>query len=172
MIKIYKDLNEEDRKQKFVSKIFSLLNWDIHNPKEVSHEQKVEELRVDYSLKEKNKDKVFIEAKRVSEDLKKHQEQLLNYSFIKGIKLAILTNGIQWEFYLPLKEGNWRERKFHNINLKDDETENIVDNFNKLLSKENVFNGSAVKYGEELHENNLKRRLINENISNIININS
>jgi hypothetical protein len=32
--------------------------------------------------------------------------KLLNYSFQEGVKLAILTNGIAWWFYLPRHEGS------------------------------------------------------------------
>lgn len=50
--------------------------------------------RVDYALRVDNHNKAFIELKKIGTDLEQHQEQLLNYSFQEGLRLAILTNGI------------------------------------------------------------------------------
>ena len=101
-------------------RILSLLGWDIYNIDEVVPECSVGSQRVDYTLRHSNASEVFIEVKKVGEDLEKHQEQLLNYSFREGIKLSILTNGISWRFYLPLHEGSWEQRKFYTIEIYED----------------------------------------------------
>jgi len=53
-----------------------------------------------------SQNKAFIEVEQTGTDLEQHQEQLLNYSFQEGVKLASLTNGVAWRFYLPLHEGS------------------------------------------------------------------
>jgi hypothetical protein len=45
--------------------------------------------RVDFSLILNGKSKVFIEVKRVGEELDHHQEQLLNYAFKEGFELSM-----------------------------------------------------------------------------------
>jgi predicted type IV restriction endonuclease len=103
--------DEATLKQTTILRIFSLLGWDIFNQDEVKPEYTISGKKVDYALFIESNPKVFIEVKRPGENLSVHQEQLLNYSFMQGIRLAILTNGLTWWFYLPLQEANWEQRK-------------------------------------------------------------
>ncbi|MDR3222380.1 MAG: type I restriction enzyme HsdR N-terminal domain-containing protein [Methanobrevibacter sp.] len=164
----YYSFSEENTKQKFITPLINYLKWNIFDPKDVSMENQVGNLKVDYSLKHNNVNKVFIEAKRVSEKLEKHQEQLLNYSFRAGVKIAILTNGLKWWFYLPLSEEPWEKRRFLIINIKEDKTEDIVKNFITFLGKNNVINGFAIKNAEKHYETNKIQNLIDDNISEVI----
>jgi len=127
--------DEASTKQVVILRILDALEWDIFNIDEVCPEYSVGGKRVDYALRYDKKNKVFIEVKKVSEDLEKHQEQLLNYSFHEGVNLAILTNGISWWFYMPLKAGSWEQRKFYSIDIYDQKTDVIVTKFEEFLSK-------------------------------------
>lgn len=98
--------DEAATKAAVVVKLLSLLGWDIFDVDEVTPEYSVAARRVDYSLRIGNVNKVFVEVKRTGEELENHQEQLLSYSFQQGVRLAILTNGVAWWFYLPLCEGS------------------------------------------------------------------
>ena len=107
--------DEASTKQAVILRILSLIGWDTFNIDEVVPEYSIGGKKVDFSLRHSNANKTFIEVKKIGEDLEKHQEQLLNYSFQEGVKLSILTNGITWWFYLPLHEGSWEQRKFYTI---------------------------------------------------------
>jgi len=130
--------DEAATKQAVILRILSSLGWDPFNIDEVHPEYSVGGKNVDYALRHDNYNKVFIEVKKVGEDLDRHQEQLLNYSFQEGVKLAILTNGITWWFYLPLHEGSWEQRRFYTIEIYDQDANEIVQKFIDFLSKENV----------------------------------
>ena len=104
---------ESATKQARILPLLALLGWDTTNIDEVYPEYMVENRRVDYSLRIKKENRVFIEVKKLGDDLENHQEQLLDYSFRQGIEIAILTNGITWWWYLPTKKGDWRARKFY-----------------------------------------------------------
>lgn len=93
------------------------MGWDIWNTEEVSPEYAIEKNRVDYALRLYGRPEFFLEVKKPREDLESHEEQLLNYSFQQGVKLAGVTNGVTWLFYLPLKEGSWSERRFYAIDI-------------------------------------------------------
>lgn len=106
--------DEAATKQAVILRILSLIGWNIFNIGEVIPEYLIAgKKKVDFSLCHSNTNKTFIEVKKIGEDLEKHQEQLLNYSFQAGVKLSVLTNGITWWFYLPLQEGSWEQRKFY-----------------------------------------------------------
>ncbi len=156
--------DEAATKQIVLLRILSLLGWDIYNIDEVVPEYAVGPQRVDYSLRDSNTNKVFIEAKKVGEDLDKHQEQLLGYSFKEGVKLAILTNGISWRFYLPLNEGSWEQRKFYAIEIYNQDSKDIADRFIDYLEKQNVCSGRAIQIAEEVYKGRQKEYLIKETL--------
>lgn len=88
-------LDEQSTKQGIILKLLFILGWDFFNTEEVKPEYTVGNNRVDYSLRNGEDNKIFIEVKRTREELDTHQSQLLNYSFQEGVPLSILTNGRQ-----------------------------------------------------------------------------
>ena len=157
-------LNEEATKQSIILPILQLLGWQIFNADEVYPEFSIENTRVDYALRNGSINKVFIEVKRINEELEKHQEQLLTYSFRQGVSLSILTNGILWWFYLPLQEGSWEQRKFYTIDMYSQEYMKIAEIFDNFLAKEKVFSGEAIENAKKLYGNRQKKEIIKRNI--------
>ena len=145
-------LDEASIKAGVVQNFLSLLGWNPFDINEVRPEYTVESRRVDFSLRINGINKAFIEVKRPNENLEPHQEQLLGYSFREGVKLAILTNGATWWFYLPLSEGSWEERRFFTASFSEQEPALIAERFINLLSKDNVSSGNAIKYAEDLYD--------------------
>ncbi|MGA1847307.1 type I restriction endonuclease [Deferribacter abyssi] len=156
--------DEAATKQVVILRILKSLGWDPFNIDEIYPEYSVGVKRVDYALRHNGRNKVFIEVKKVNEDLEKHQEQLLNYSFQEGVKLAILTNGISWWFYLPLREGSWEQRKFYTIEIFDQNSEDIVNKFEDFLAKANVISDRAIENAENLYKSRQKHYLIEETL--------
>ncbi len=155
--------SEEATKQGAILPILAKLGWDRDNIQEVIPEYSVGRGRVDYCLKT-GEQSVFLEVKRANEELERHQEQLLNYAFRQGVKLAILTNGLLWWFYLPLSEGSWEQRKFFTVALQQQEPSSMVKHFKEFLSKEAISTGSAVKDAEKMREGKQKERIIQKSI--------
>jgi predicted type IV restriction endonuclease len=167
-LKLKKEIHSYDEqatKQGIILKILLILGWDVFDINEVYPEYVLKSQRVDYSLRINKKNKVFIEAKRISTELENHQEQLLKYSFRAGVSLAILTNGLSWWFYLPLmKEAWWEEKKFYTVDLLQQEPERIAAKFVELLSKDNITSGQAIKNAEATHEDQQKRNIIKKTL--------
>lgn len=144
--------DEAATKQAIILRLLSILEWDTFNIEEVKPEYSVGGKSVDYSLRLANVNKVFLEVKRIGEDLEKHQEQLLNYSFQEGVKLAALTNGVTWWFYLPLYEGSWEQRRFYTIDILQQEPDEVASKFIDFLSKNNIDTGKAIQNAEAIHK--------------------
>lgn len=68
---------EEATRQAAVLPILSSLGWDWQNLREVVPEFIVGQGRVDYCLKQGDRNVAFVEVKRTGEPLEAHQEQLL-----------------------------------------------------------------------------------------------
>ena len=156
--------DESATKQGIILRVLSFLGWNIFNIEEVYPEYSVGEKKVDYALRYSNSNKVFIEVKKIGEELDKHQEQLLNYAFQEGVKLAVLTNGITWWFYLPLHEGSWEQRKFYTIEIYDQELDEVLQKFMDFLSKENVITGKAVDNAENIYKSKQRELIIKETL--------
>ncbi|MEA3442131.1 MAG: restriction endonuclease subunit R [Chloroflexota bacterium] len=156
--------DEAATKQAIIVKLLSLLGWDIFNIDEVTPEYSVGGRRVDYSLRISNANKAFIEVKKTGEELENHQEQLLNYSFQEGVKLATLTNGVTWWFYLPLHEGSWEQRKFYTIDILQQESKDIVSKLVNFLSKDNIGSGKAIQNAEAIYKGQQKLNILKETL--------
>jgi len=158
------DLNsfsEDKTKQGIILPLLQCLGWNFFDTDEVFPEYSVAKGKVDYALRYDNKSKVLIEAKKVGEELDKHQEQLVGYSFHESAKMAILTNGITWLFYLPLMvDVHWDQRKFFTINLREQEEGKIAESFMDFLSRENVVSDIYVKNAEDILKSKQKRQEI------------
>lgn len=142
---------------KIVLRILHLLNWHQFGD-DIKLEYGVDDGKVDLALQIEGKNKIFIEVKKPKESLgnEKHQKQLLNYSFQEGVKAAVLTNGVSWAFYLPLKPVEWKKRWFDTIDLSNRGIESIVKGFESLLDKERVRSGEAEKTAELIWEQRKK----------------
>lgn len=148
--RVLSKLDEASVKQGIVLRLFQLAGWDVFDLSEVLPEYAVGTRRVDYALKTGTTNRVFVEVKRPSESLEDNQQQLLDYCFQQGVKLAVLTNGRTWWLYLPLHEGSWEQRRFLTIDLESQEPPTVESRFNTFLSRAAVSSGSAVDAAEEL----------------------
>lgn len=171
-IEVIKDTltTEEATKTALIMPFFQLLDYDVFNPTEFIPEyvadigvKKGE--KVDYAIIKNGKPIIIIEAKSVTDKLKKHDTQLMRYFSVTDAKFAILTNGINYKFFTDLEQPNVMDKKpFLEINLL-----NIDDNEILQLKKfaKNTFNletisstASNLKYIDNIN-NRLKSELEN-----------
>ena len=145
-----RSLDESATKQSVVLRLLSLCGWNQFDLSEVAPEYTVGNRRVDYALMPRSPNAVFIEVKRPSESLERHQQQLLEYCFQEGVKLVALTNGRTWWLYLPLQPGSWEQRRFLTIDLESQEPDIVEQRFMEYLSQVNVSSGRAVSDAEDL----------------------
>lgn len=93
------------------------MDWPIFDSEVVSPEFVLEGRRVDFALcHPRRKPLVFIEVKQIggSEGADK---QLFEYAFHLGVPLAVLTDGQDWQFYLPAGQGLYHERRVYKLDL-------------------------------------------------------
>lgn len=157
-------LDETATIQGVVQPILGYLGWDTNNVfEEVIPQFAVEGGRVDFCLRA-NSNEVFVEVKKPAEDLEKHQDQLLSYSYRQGVELAVLTNGLTWSIYLPLKKGEWKNRRCYTIDIIEQESSEVASRFIDLLSKPQVASGNAVKKAKDVFKDLRKKKTIEDSI--------
>ena len=110
-------LTEEAAKTALVMPFLQALGYDVFNPSEVIPEftadvgvKKGE--KVDYALCIDGKVSILVECKPSSVDLDlKHASQLFRYFATTDARVAVLTNGVVYQFYSDIEQPNRMDEK-------------------------------------------------------------
>ena len=151
---------EEAARQTAVLPVLDALGWDCWDGNEVTPEFEVRGGRVDYCLQIPGRRLVLIEVKRTGTDLTGHQEQLLRYAFDEGVPLAALTDGRVWWLYLSTAAGNWEQRRFFNIDFRQQEAASAAAALERFLSREGVASGTALREAQREFESQERDRRV------------
>ncbi|MDJ0828849.1 MAG: hypothetical protein QNI92_03290 [Desulfobacterales bacterium] len=157
------DLESYDKasvKAAVVLKLVSLLGWDPFNIKEVRPEYGIGGKQVDYALRISNRNKVFLNVAKITESLEDNQKPLIDFSTQENVKMAVLTNGVTWWFYLALAEGTPDQCRVCKIDLLQQEPGDIADRFIEFLSKENIQTAKAYKTAEKVYKSRQRKTVI------------
>lgn len=123
--------------------ILNDLGWQVFNPSVVTPEFTIERRRVDYALRRSNgQPVVFLEVKRVGL-ADRGERQLFEYAFHRGVPLAVLTDGQEWNFYLPAGEGDYQDRRVYKLDLLERDLSECCHRFGRYLSYADVASGVA-----------------------------
>ena len=147
---------EEATKNAFVMPFISLvLGYDVFNPNEVVPEftadigtKKGE--KIDYAIVNNGEVQILIECKKICEPIcADHASQLFRYFAVTNARIAILTNGEEYQFYSDLEKHNRMDEKpFLILNMLDLD-ESVVPELKKL-TKQDFDLSSILSAAEEL----------------------
>lgn len=144
--------DEESVKQAIVMKLLFLLDWNIFDIDEVRPNYPIKKNKIDYALRLKNSNKVFISIKKVGEPLKSCQPELIEWFSKEGAEFFILTNGVGWWFYLLSNNGNFEQNRFCALDLLEQKSDNIAKQLKTFLDKKIISKGAALKTAQELQK--------------------
>lgn len=110
--------NEQATKQSLIGPFFSMLGYDLTDPRECIPEYKADFGKdrstkpIDWAFLHNGTFAFFVEAKEVGKKLAGFDEQLADY-FAKdpNVKLGILTNGASWRFFTDVVNPNVMDRE-------------------------------------------------------------
>lgn len=157
-LKLGKYQNEAAVSQGIIQRILSLLGWPIYDTSVVIPEYSVENKRVDYALcHPANKPIIFIEIKQVGHSIGA-ERQLFEYAFYQGIPMAILTDGQEWQFFLPAEQGKFSDRRVYKLDILERNIEDSTNVFRKYLDYSNVKSGEAIEAARRDYRNIRQQR--------------
>ena len=146
--------------QGIVLRLLEALTWPKFNPQVIIPEYSVGGRRVDFALcYPPSKPIVFIEVKQVG-NIEGAEQQLFEYAFHEGIPIAILTDGQTWRFFYPIGQGDYRERKVHELDMIKDNSEGSAERLNRYLNYESICTGEAVEAIKEDYEKVVQQRQV------------
>ncbi len=148
---------EEATKNAFVMPFISSLGYDVFNPLEVIPEYTADTgskkgEKVDYVIKKDNDIIILVECKWCGADLHiNHASQLYRYFSVTEARFAILTNGIDYEFYSDIDEPNKMDSKpffrFNILHFEDHQIEELKKFRKSSFSLEDILTtASTLKY--------------------------
>ncbi|MHA1196933.1 MAG: type I restriction endonuclease [Promethearchaeota archaeon] len=143
------DVNEANTRSNLIDLLLNYLGWDIHNFEEVEKERQVlSGTIVDYALKINNDIKIYIEAKRINNDLKNFKEisDAIRYANDDGIEWLIMTNGDKYNIYKVLEPGNLNDKLVLRIKISDENNLEFFDYFKKENVQNNILDTELNRY--------------------------
>ena len=143
-----------------VRRLIHELGWPRFQSQIVYPQYPVEGGKVDFALCHPPSEPcVFIEVKQVG-NIEGAEEQLFRYAFRRGVPIAILTDGQKWRFFYPIGRGDYRERKVHEMDLTEDDSEKSAERLNRYLNYEAICTGEAVEAIKEDYEKVVQQRQV------------
>ena len=146
--------------QGIVLRLLETLGWSTYDTQAVFPQYGVEARKVDFALcHPPSKPIVFLEVKRVG-NIEGAERQLFEYAFHEGVPIAILTDGQKWRFFYPIGQGDYRERKVHEMDLTEGDSAEKAKRLNRYLNYESVRTEEAVEAIKKDYEKVVQQRQV------------
>ena len=152
-IKAGRYVNEAAVSQGIVLRLLQALGWPTYDTQVVCPEFSLGGRRVDYALcHPPNKPAAFIEVKQIGQS-DGTERQLFEYAFHVGVPLAILTDGQEWNFFLPAEQGDYSERRVYKLDIVERDLAESVARLERYLSYSQTSAGAAIAAAREDYRN-------------------
>ncbi len=156
--------NETAVSQGIVVRLLQALGWPTYDTHVVCPEYALAGRRVDYALcHPSDKPVALIEVKDVGQSAGA-ERQLFEYAFHVGVPLAILTDGQEWNFFLPAEQGDYSERRVYKLDIVERELPESVARMERYLSYSQISSGAAIAAAREDYGNVSRSRQMNSKL--------
>lgn len=150
--------NEASVSQGIVLRLLNALGWPTFDTDAVWPEYSLGNRRVDYALcSPPGKPIAFIEVKQIGQS-DGAERQLFEYAFHIGVPMAILTDGQEWNFFLPGEQGDYGERRVYKLDIAERDVGECVERLERYLRHSTVASGAAIQAARDDYRNVSKDR--------------
>ena len=134
-------------------RLLQALGWPTFDTQVVCPEYSLQGRRVDFGLcHPASKPIAFVEVKQIGQS-EGAERQLFEYAFHVGVPLAILTDGQEWNFFLPAEQGDYGERRVYKLDIVEREISESVIRLTRYLSYAEIVSGHAIASAQEDYRN-------------------
>lgn len=152
--------NEASVSQGIVLRILNALSWPTYDTRVVCPEYSLSGRRVDYALcHPASKPIAFVEVKQIGQS-DGAERQLFEYAFHAGVPMAILTDGQEWNFFLPAEQGDYGERRVYKLDIVERDVEECVSRLERYLRHDAIASGAAIDAARQDYRNVARERQI------------
>lgn len=157
-IKAGRFVNEAAVSQGIVLRLLHALSWPAYDTQIVSPEYSLQGRRVDFALcHPPGKPIAFVEVKQIGQS-EGAERQLFEYSFHIGVQLAILTDGQEWNFFLPGEQGDYGERRVYKLDIVERDVSECAARLTRYLQYDASISGAAIEAAREDYRNVSRER--------------
>lgn len=150
--------NEASVSQGIVLRLLNALGWPTYDTDAVWPEYALGGRRVDFALcNPPAKPIAFIEVKQIGQS-DGAERQLFEYAFHIGVPMAILTDGREWNFFLPGEQGDYGERRVYKLDIVEREATECIERLERYLLHSAVASGAAIQAARDDYRNVSKDR--------------
>lgn len=151
-------VNEAAVSQGIVLRLLHALGWPRYDPQIIWPEFALRGYRVDFALcHPAGKPSALIEVKQVGKS-EGAELQLFEYAFHAGVPMAVLTDGQEWNFFLPGGQGNYGERRIYKLDIVERELSECAARLRRYLAYEGIVSGAALRAARDDYDNVSKDR--------------
>src|SRR5690348_4178841 len=159
-VKAGRYVNEASVSQGIVLRLLQALGWPSFDTQIICPEYSLKGRRVDFALcHPATKPIAFIEVKQIGQS-DGAERQLFEYAFHVGVPLAILTDGQEWNFFLPAEQGNYGERRVYKLDILERDMSECVYRLSRYLSYNDTVSGATIEVAREDYRNIARERQI------------
>lgn len=156
---------EQAIRETVVLPVLQSLGWEIFDPVKVICEFPMSGRRVDYALSASPpKVDLFIETKALGNSVGA-DKQLFEYAYHQGVQFAVLTDGREWNFFVPGEQGSYDERRVQKLDLTERTPKDAAEIMARYLAYDRVKSGVALESAKADYKNHSKRLIAANNIS-------
>jgi predicted type IV restriction endonuclease len=157
-IKAGRYVNEATVSQGVVQRLLHALGWPVYDTEVVAPEYSLGGRRADYALCHPPREPVIlIEVKQVGQS-KGADRQLFEYAFHRGVPMVILTDGQEWNFFLPTEQGDYSERQLYKLDILERDPHETESSLKRYLEYEAVRSGQAIEAARRDYRNAARKR--------------
>ena len=139
-------------------RLLNALAWPTYDTQVICPEYSLEGRRVDFALcHPPAKPIAFVEVKQIGQS-EGAERQLFEYAFHVGVPLAILTDGQEWNFFLPGEQGDYGERRVYKLDIVEREMKECISRLTRYLQYERIVSGAAIEAAREDYCNVARER--------------
>lgn len=156
--------NEASVSQGIVLRILNALGWPTYDTQVVCPEYSLEGRRVDFALCRPGGQPIaFVEVKQVGQS-EGAERQLFEYAFVKGVQLAILTDGQAWNFFLPGEQGDFGERRVYKLDIGERSVAECVARLARYINYDDMVSGKAIQAARDDYKDVARDREMKVNL--------
>lgn len=150
--------NEAAVSQGIVLRLLHTLSWPTYDTQVVCPEFSIKGRRVDFALcNAPSRPIAFVEVKQIGQS-EGAERQLFEYAFHAGVPLVILTDGQEWNFFLPAEQGDYGERRVYKLDIVERDVAECVSRLTRYLEYDAIVSGKAIEAARTDYRNASRKR--------------
>ncbi|MCS6807371.1 MAG: hypothetical protein RML40_01280 [Bacteroidota bacterium] len=151
-------------KQAVILKILYLLGWDSFDLSKVQADHSAGGMTIDYALQTPSGAMMYLHIiKPLDDSTREQKDRVVKLAAAEGVRIAVLTDGVHWEFFAPMMRGTLNEKEFAKFSLHANATQECEHIFKHFLSYRIAVSGTAFVRAEKLCQERLKKKSTNMN---------